>query len=288
MTEHDIQSTFISWCRAQRDPRLALRVTAGMCYNSITCQGSEYGGFLFESLPDSQLNTVVGKAPVRLCVPVLPWQGSAGDQSNGGFSMSEQEEWRPVVGWEDLYMVSNQGRVASLNRIDASGRAIQGRVLRQCPTRGYMTVRLYRDRWGLGRKVHHLVLEAFVGPRPINAQANHKNGIKGDNRPENLEWVSARENVLHTFRELGRIPMIPPHYKGDAHPRAKLNWPKVAEIRNVHAAGSATIAGLARQYGVSEATVAHVIKNETWTKRTFDSGDVYTVVQAKGERRPSA
>ena len=85
VSEHDIQSTFISWCRAQRDPRLALRVTAGMCYNSITCQGSEYGGFLFESLPDSQLNTVVGKAPVRLCVPVLPWQAVQAINRTGVF-----------------------------------------------------------------------------------------------------------------------------------------------------------------------------------------------------------
>lgn len=71
-----------------------MRVAVKICYNSITCQGSEVGGFLFGSLPVSvQPHTVVNKAPLLSGVPVLPWQGSAGQHRwNGGFVMSNHHE----------------------------------------------------------------------------------------------------------------------------------------------------------------------------------------------------
>jgi hypothetical protein len=109
-----------------------------------------------------------------------------------------REEWRPITGWEDLYEVSHQGRVRTIGR--GKGRRPPGRVLCQRYNRdGYLRVRLTRNRLEWNPFVHALVLAAFVGPRPIGQDIDHKNGDRGDNRLGNLEYVTTSENVRRSY-----------------------------------------------------------------------------------------
>ena len=114
-----------------------------------------------------------------------------------------QEEWRPVVGWEGYYEVSDQGRVRSLNRtiVTSKGpRSYAGRIIRARLSKGYPVVTMTRPGQRKSAKIHTLVLEAFVGSRPTGKSACHNNGIPTDNRVENLRWDTHTENMRDIVR----------------------------------------------------------------------------------------
>lgn len=104
----------------------------------------------------------------------------------------ESEVWKPVVGYEGLYEVSNIGRVRSIN-FHNSGKA---KVMRpSLNTWGYLIVDLRKNNKRHSYTVHRLVAFAFI-PNPDNLpEINHKNEIKYDNTVENLEWCTRKYNM---------------------------------------------------------------------------------------------
>lgn len=104
----------------------------------------------------------------------------------------ESEVWKPVVGYEGLYEVSNIGRVRSIN-FHKSGKA---KVMRPSfNTWGYLIVDLRKNNKRHSYTVHRLVALAFI-PNPDNLpEINHKNEIKYDNTVENLEWCTRKYNI---------------------------------------------------------------------------------------------
>jgi transposase len=118
--------------------------------------------------------------------------------------MSDIEEWRPVAAFPDHYEVSSLGRVRSLPRSPAwTTRVYGGRILRQTLAGiGYPSVAISVDNEKTRRLVHLLVLTSFVGPA-LGRVCNHKDGVKTNNRLENLEWITQRENLRHSVEILG-------------------------------------------------------------------------------------
>ena len=114
------------------------------------------------------------------------------------------EVWKDIEGYEGAYQVSNYGRVRSLDRIvvreDGVVLKYKGKILKggKYPN-GYLFCHLGHKR-NIGQKsklVHRLVAEAFI-PNPDNKpQVDHINGLKNDNRAENLRWVTQTENNLN-------------------------------------------------------------------------------------------
>lgn len=103
------------------------------------------------------------------------------------------ERWRPVVGYEGGYEVSDLGRVRSLDRVTDRGRNWRGRIM--TPTAmpsGYLTVTLWRDGVQRSALVHRLVLTAFVGPS--DSEVRHLHGDPSDNRLSELAWGTHSEN----------------------------------------------------------------------------------------------
>jgi hypothetical protein len=171
------------------------------------------------------------------------------------------EEWRTIPGSEGLYSVSDLGRVRS-EPIQTSRLGRQrGRILRCCPgTKGYLQFRLCRlDGRQTTTKVHRVVALAFLGPRPLGAQINHKSGNKLDNSVSNLEYVTCRQNIRHAWR-IGLYSRD--HMCGERSHRARLTAEDVRHIRSPRA--NTSLAELARQFGVTKSTVSQVIKRKTW------------------------
>lgn len=103
-------------------------------------------------------------------------------------------EWRPVFGYEDIYEVSNNGKIKS-NSNWAKGKEL-------CPiksSKGYYYVHLTKNAKVKTKAVHRLVAAAFYPTSDISLEVNHKNGIKTDNRAENLEFVTSSENKKHAI-----------------------------------------------------------------------------------------
>lgn len=113
------------------------------------------------------------------------------------------EEWRPVVGYEGIYEVSDWGNVRSVDKTVNClvygkykiKRHIKSAVLKKAITTwGYNQVMLYKDSIGKHKSVHRLVAEAFI-PNPNNLpEINHKDECKTNNTVENLEWCDATYN----------------------------------------------------------------------------------------------
>lgn len=102
-------------------------------------------------------------------------------------NMYDIEKFRDVVGFDDLYEVSDKGRVRN---------KITGRILKPAKNKGYLQVLLYKDEIIHKFKlVHRLVAEAFL-PNPNNyPQVNHKDEDKTNNSVDNLEWCTSQYNI---------------------------------------------------------------------------------------------
>jgi hypothetical protein len=110
------------------------------------------------------------------------------------------EVWVPVVGYEGFYAVSDNGRVKSVND-KRKYKWVNEHVLKpQVLPSGYLQVGLSKNNKTQSRRLSRIVLESFIHSPSRRHQANHINGVKTDNRLENLEWVTPSENISHAIK----------------------------------------------------------------------------------------
>lgn len=127
-------------------------------------------------------------------------------------AMVQTEIWKPVVGYEGLYEVSNTGKVRSLERITTVGRRGIGKELKQylLPC-GYLDVSLSNSGKIKHKRVHRLVADAFCENPDGKGEVNHKDGNKQNNSACNLEWCTNSENMIHAYQQglqtKGRYPI---------------------------------------------------------------------------------
>lgn len=123
----------------------------------------------------------------------------------------DEEEWRPVVGYEGSYEVSDHGRVRSVERVrrDSLNRlyVYPGRLrkLYNNPVTGYPQVPLLDNGKRTLHAVHRLVLEAFVGPADVGKVACHNDGDRSNNHVYNLRWDTQSAN-MYDRRKHGTDP----------------------------------------------------------------------------------
>jgi len=146
-------------------------------------------------------------------------------------------------------------------KVDDRGRIWRGNKRAERHTGTYLQVQVIH----LGKRcitaAHRLVWRFLKGPIPSGLQVNHKNGIKDDNRPENLELVTPSENRKHAFR-VGLSDQF-----GERHPSWRLTNKQIAEIRNAYASGGFRQVDLAERYGVSRPHISLIISGKKRPKQ---------------------
>ena len=166
---------------------------------------------------------------------------------------SEKEIWKSVKDFPD-YEISNLGRVKSYKVPHWRDPHI---LVPFIVGSGYYQVDLHKQKKGFSSYVHHLVLETFVEPKSDGYQTNHKNGIKTDNRVENLEWITQSENIKHAFRT--GLKTI----RGIMHPNAKLRNEEVIEIRRLAKSGIKQTV-IAKMFKVTKYNIYCIIHHKSW------------------------
>lgn len=127
-----------------------------------------------------------------------------------------KEIWKDIEGFEGKYEISNMGRVKSLKE---NGEFL---ILKPRLSNGY--VRVYLGKVEIKLKsalIHRLVATAFIDNCKNKPFVNHKNGIKTDNRVENLEWCTKSENTIHAYNNGLSKPPNKGKF-GAAHPVSKI------------------------------------------------------------------
>lgn len=168
------------------------------------------------------------------------------------------EIWKSLV-FNNKYDVSNMGRVRSWNK---RGFKLNNPKRTSEPTylslsrnnHGYPCVNIVSKNY----YVHVLVAEHFIGSKPEGMEVCHKNGIRADNRLENLRWDTSESNsedmMVHQTRQFG-----------EDVPSSKLTANQVNKIRELYATGKYYQKDLASMYGVCQQQVSMIVRHKHWT-----------------------
>ena len=177
-------------------------------------------------------------------------------QYPNSYAAESDEVWKPVLGYEGLYEVSNIGRVRSLYyKLVPRVRMLKLSCIGK--NRPYYGVSLCRNGTKSTRLVHRLVLDAFVGPGN-GLTGSHLNHISTDNRLSNLCWETQAENNFRSRRD-GR-QCVP----GESVHNAKFSNAEAEFIRRILAGGSVSQSALAKSLRVSQTTLSKIFLGQAY------------------------
>lgn len=161
---------------------------------------------------------------------------------------------KPIPNYEGKYLCCPTGRVWTTG----SNKLPKGGYLKPWLIgAGYEMVMLYKDKIPKKFLVHRLIATIYI-PNPNNLpEVNHKDGNRRNNRPENLEWVTSKQNKAHAWKS-GLY-----NHRGTDHYLAKLDNEKVTRIRKMHEQGY-NYPYIAKLIGVSKTTIGLVIRGVIW------------------------
>lgn len=165
------------------------------------------------------------------------------------------EIFKPVAGYEGFYEVSNRGRVRSLDRLDAEGKRVKGRLIGSPGGDGRRELTLCKNGTKKKMRIAPLVAVAFLGP------ANGRLVLRRDEDQSNdlltnLHYGDVKLQAKEKIRN-GRTN------RGEKHPLAKLTEDKVRAIRQLLDRGS-TIRYIGALHGVSPRTISDIKRRKTW------------------------
>lgn len=163
-----------------------------------------------------------------------------------------EERFASVAGWRS-YTISCRGVLYGVRNKPLAGYKDKD---------GYHCCYIGPRAAGVGVKIHRLVAAAFIHPIPEGMEVNHLNGIRDDNRIENLEIVTPSENMAHAFKILGR-KITDVRVKGEAHHHSNLTIDAIRRIRTLYAAGARQV-DLAEQFKTPQTNISMIVRRKAW------------------------
>jgi hypothetical protein len=176
--------------------------------------------------------------------------------------------WAPVLGYENCYQVSDDGLVVRTMTYGANPKPRWKPVAKRPKRDGYITFHLCKDGERKDPLAHRLVWEAFNGPIPEEVEINHKNGIRSDNRLENLELLTRSENMKHKFRVL-KCPAPNNPNPGSKNGCAKLTEENIPTIFAMSRSGMYQYE-IAKRFGVSQRAIGRILLGQGWKHSSID------------------
>jgi len=175
------------------------------------------------------------------------------------------EQWKKIKGY--YYSVSNLGRVRNDEPYRRTNRNPDGILKPKKNKWGYFWVGLYKNGKRKYFFFHRLVAIAFIPNTKNKPYINHKNLIKTDNRVENLEWCTQKENIQHAIKNgiqygLGAIGNI--WNCGSKHSQSKLKEDQVLKIRYLYNSNNYTQLELAKMFNICRRLVNYIINRKRW------------------------
>lgn len=167
----------------------------------------------------------------------------------------ENEIWEYVDSVDNLYMVSNLGRVKSFSRDK-----VNGHIISPSNINGYDLVVVSINTKRHCYKVHRWVAQAFIPNIDNKPFVNHINSIRNDNRVENLEWCTQKENIVHAWNN----NRCNPTHGSKCH-SAKITERDVLDIRILYKKGI-KIKDIAEKYSLYFGNVRKICIGETWKR----------------------
>lgn len=166
------------------------------------------------------------------------------------------------------YYVSKSGNIYSVTKRNL----IVKKLTSYLNVYGYRKVTINNKMYS----VHRLVAQSFL-PNPENKpQVNHVNGIKDDNRVENLEWVTPKENINHAYTNGLANNQLLALEKRNSNPefkktvsalgksKRKMSFHQAEKIRKLYDTGDYSQDSLGKMYNVSQATIGFIVRNERY------------------------
>lgn len=171
------------------------------------------------------------------------------------------EIWADIPGYDGIYKISNLGDIKSF--FFKNPKILHKTKNIKC---GYYYVGLYKDGKLKVRTVHGLVAESFLGDRN-GLEINHKDLDKSNNRADNLEYCSHKDNIRHAIGKGAKIGRKSgcTGVKGELNHFSKLTTKDVMEIRELYSTNRYRQIDLASKYSITASTISSVVNYDTWT-----------------------